>query len=417
MHRGIAALVLLVGCGTAAPPVPTPTATPAPTVADARAFYASQPSYFQPVPHQEPPVGLPDLRAETCGACHRAIYDEWKVSTHARAWEDDPQFQAELHKSREGDGDVGWLCVNCHTPLENQLPRLVAGVRGDALDQPIYVDNPSFDPVLQDDAITCAVCHVRDGAVLGPFGSDAAPHPVKKAPELLAVETCTVCHQASVHLPSIGLACAFETGDEWRAGPYDDEGRTCQSCHMPEVQRPLVDGGAERATRRHWFGGSLIPKKPAFEAEVAALRAIYPEGLAVAWAEEPVLAATGGTVRVAIENAQAGHMLPTGDPERFLRIEVRLVRAEEVLAAESARIGQRWEWHPVAKKLDDNRLKPRERRVLDFALPAAPPGEYTLQLEASKWRLSEENLAYHDLVGKTVAGRRVFFDERPIVVR
>ena len=78
-------------------------------LAEARAFSATQPYYLQAADSGGVPAGLPDLRASTCGECHRDIYAEWQISTHARAYLDDPQFQAELHKSRLGDNDVGWM--------------------------------------------------------------------------------------------------------------------------------------------------------------------------------------------------------------------------------------------------------------------------------------------------------------------
>ena len=425
MRRTLIAL-LLAGCtsGTpvaGAPETPdtaqTPEGSGTPTVQDARAFYASRPSYMRPVPHQPTPPGLPDLRAATCGACHVAIYEEWRISTHARAWDDDPQFQAELHKSRAPGNDVGWLCINCHTPLENQLEHLVGRLDQGALDRPVYVANPDFDPVLRDEAITCATCHVRDGVVLGPFGDTAAPHATRRAPELLEVGVCTVCHQASVLLPSIDLACAFETEEEWRAGPYDEEGMTCQGCHMPAIERALVIGGPARATRRHWFGGSLIAKKPEFAAELAAIEAHYPEGLALRWAEEPTLGASGGVLRIELRNENAGHMLPTGDPERFLKIEASLRRGGQEAWRDGVRIGQTWQWSPTPKKVGDNRLAPREVRAVELLVPALPAGEYELVLEASKWRLSQENLEYHGLQDKTVAGRPTHREVRSLQIR
>lgn len=413
--RPLLIALLLLGCTS-----PEPVSAPAPPlldVEDARAFYASQPPYLRPLPHQATPEGLPDLRAATCGGCHVAIYQEWRISTHARAWEDDPQFQAELHKSRKPGEDVGWLCINCHTPLENQLEQVVAKLQEGALDRPVYVANPEYDPVLQDEAITCATCHVRDGVVLGPYGDTASPHATRKAPELLEVGVCTSCHQASVLLPSIDLACAFETEEEWRAGPYDEEGLTCQGCHMPAIDRPLMPGFPIRATRRHWFGGSLIAKKPEFVAELKALQEHFPEGLALRWAEEPALGAGGGTLKVELENANAGHMLPTGDPERFLRVEASLHRGEVEVWRTGLRIGQTWQWDPSPKRLGDNRLAPRERRVVELNVPPLPAGDYELVLEASKWRLSQENLDYHDLGGKTLAGRPTHREARRLQIR
>ncbi len=374
-------------------------------------FSATQARYLRPVDAGAVPAGLPDLRAATCGTCHTEIYEEWRVSTHARAWKDDTQFQAELHKPRSNNSDVSWMCRNCHTPLRSQQPQLVTGLVDDALDRPIYEANPYFQPQLEDDAITCASCHVRDGVVLGPFGDSVAPHPVKKSEHLLSNKVCTDCHQAKAWFEEISLACVFDTGSEFDSGPYAKEGFTCQRCHMPEIQRPLVVGGRSRATRRHWFGGSMIPKQERFEAEIAAIRQHYPDGLNVDWVGLPnkLLASAAITLQFNVYNERAGHLLPTGDPERFLLVTARVKDPQgSTIAERSERIGAVWEWSPQPRKISDNRLKPRERRTYELHVPAQSSGPLTLELEASKWRISEENLDHHELRGKMVPGR-VFY--------
>ncbi|MEK6605759.1 MAG: hypothetical protein AABY77_07710, partial [Nitrospirota bacterium] len=37
------------------------------------------------IPVQKVPAGIPSLKAEDCGKCHREIYEEWKTSYHAKA--------------------------------------------------------------------------------------------------------------------------------------------------------------------------------------------------------------------------------------------------------------------------------------------------------------------------------------------
>ena len=107
-----------------------------------------------------------------------------------------------------------------------------------------------------------------------------------------------------------------------------------------------------------------------------------------------------------IENRHAGHLLPTGDPERFLLVTARARDASgAVLAERIERFGAVWEWSPQPRKTSDNRLAPREARVLSLEVPATGTGGLSLELEASKWRISEENLRYHQLEGRTVAGR------------
>ncbi len=415
MPRLLLLLILaLSGCAPA-PPAADPTG---PTVADARAFAATQPRYLRPVPGSAVPGGLPDVRSATCGACHQEIYAEWAISTHARAWLDDAQFLAELAKSKEQG--VDWMCMNCHTPYEDQLPTLVAGYEDGRKDRPILVPNPRFDPVMQKDAIGCATCHVRDGKVIGPFGDTRAPHDTARGEDLLTVAVCTQCHQASATFVELNLACTFDTGDEYLRGPYAAEGKVCQSCHMPEVVRPMAAGAGPRTTRRHWFGGSLIPKAAAFEAELAPLRDVFPDGLAASWEALPETLAPGSTARLTVRytNEAAGHLLPTGDPERFVRVTASATGADGVeLARTEHRIGAVYSWWPKVTKVSDNRLKPRESRVLELQFVVPDKGPVTLRLVAGKWRLNEENIAFHDLAGLAVAGRTFLDTTAAIPVR
>lgn len=384
---------------------------PAGTLAEARAFYASQPEMLRPLPYTEVPKGLTDLSAKTCGGCHEEIYAEWQVSTHARAWLDDAQFQEELHKNvGVTDRDTRWICVNCHTPLENQLEFLVAGLEDGHLGRPRMIANPNYDPALQLEAITCASCHVRDGVVLGPYGGSGAPHPVRKAPELLKSSACTSCHEAEAYLADVGVGCAFTTGSEVAAGLH--RGRSCQSCHMPEVTRPVATGKAARKTRRHWFGGSLIPKRPSDEAGLAPVREHFPDGVSLSWGEVPQALTPGAEVRIqfSASNDEAGHRVPTGDPERYLLLRAEARDASGALLGErEERIGSVYEWEPL-KLVSDNRLEPGEVRGYELRFKVPSSGAVALTLRASKYRLSQENLAYHHLEGRAVPGR-VYFEE------
>ena len=68
-----------------------------------------------------------------------------------------------------------------------------------------------------------------------------------------------------------------------------------------------------------------------------------------------------------------------------------------------------YEWHPKPKKISDNRLAPQEVRKLSFELPGAEEAD-RIRVVASRWRISEDNLKYHDLEGRYVPGQ-VFFSE------
>jgi hypothetical protein len=216
-------------------------------------FYRTRLPIEQPVARQRVPRGLHSLSAAECGQCHVEIYREWRQSVHAQAWPD-PQFQAELRKQP----GVSWLCINCHTPLVNQLDSLVVRLEGRDVERPLKQRNPRYDAALRDESITCAACHVRDGAVEGPFGATNAPHAVRRNPNFRSSELCLRCHQAVQSYPGKAFVCTFNTGTEWRAGPFAAANVPCQDCHMPAVERALVEGGPVRRVGMHgWIGSHL----------------------------------------------------------------------------------------------------------------------------------------------------------------
>ena len=432
---GLAASLLFVGCVSKAPEHEE--ALEIPTVVErAMEFYRTRAYYEQPVVATDVPSGLRDMKAETCGICHRAIYEEWSISTHRRAWRDDAQFQKELEKSRGtgdgGEGDVSWLCINCHTPVVAQQAKLVNGLIDGELHRPEYVDNPGYDESLQEEAVTCAACHVRNGIVYGPYGDTNAPHPSARDDVLSSVDVCTRCHQAERIYTSENLGCFFSTGREWAASSYAESGQTCQSCHMPEVDRPLAEGfGAPiRRTRRHWFGGSLIPKKPEYESEIAPLRDVYGDGLSITVHEvtpelrilaekAPALSpqdqalAEGrhvvcrrcqGELAVVITNDRAGHYMPTGDPERHVDVDVVVRRGNKIVGRTWTRIGSRYRWWPEIELLADTRIPPGEKRVLIVAVPSSG----TLEIVGTKARMYEDAFQYHQLEGQYVRARQFF---------
>ncbi len=328
--------------------------------------------------------GVGGLSAQSCGACHQEIYREWKSSSHAWAWRD-AQFQGELHK----DPAVGWICLNCHTPAtDQQADRVVeSGVHR----SPAVEKNPSFDARLREDGVGCLTCHWRAEGIAGPHEGVQAPHPVVHDPSLReSSEHCTTCHQAKARLED-ALVCHFNTGEEWvEAKP----GQPCQGCHMPRVTRSVAPGAPAREGGHHtWFGGG-VPKGPV-DPMVQPLWDAWEPGYTLSLAA-PDSAGAGQTVRVTatLSHARAGHLVPTGDPERHLLVDFKAVSGDEVLGKSQHRIGQKWVWSPVAKQLADNRLKPGESRdyTLEFEMPSAP---VDLQVRVTHVRLTQDNWRYH----------------------
>lgn len=324
--------------------------------------------------------------AQVCAGCHSEIAAEWQVSVHAQGWED-RQFQAEIQKSGNR-----WLCLNCHTPLLAQQDLWPVGLQSGDVDAPLLVENQRFSAALRDEGITCTGCHVRDGVIVGPGLGGDAPHAVRVDASLRAGDQCLSCHQAEAEYPGKSFVCTFQTGAEHAAGPYAAEGVGCVDCHMPTVKRPAADGGPVREVRRHWWRGAGIPKVEGRYPPAEALP--YGLGLSARSGEDALL--------VTVANEHAGHRLPSGDPERFILVDVAFVDDAGVRVGDpwQLRIGQTWLWEVPPRKVDDNRLAPREQRTVSVAWPARAAAA---SIRASSHRMTPENRDYHALTDYPIA--------------
>ncbi|MBW8050882.1 MAG: hypothetical protein FVQ77_11215 [Cytophagales bacterium] len=329
------------------------------------------------IPNQLIPKGLASLKARDCGQCHQEIYSEWKQSTHALAFQD-LQFQAEWKK----DGKI-FVCINCHTPLQNQQEFIVTGLINADYRQPVKKNNPYFDKSLQQESIGCATCHIRNGNVIGTIGNTNAPHKTIADKKFLSEKLCMSCHNVVDELNPV-LVCTFETGDEWKNNWASKAGKTCITCHMPATIREIArlpaeaavyggqaNGFDERRSHFHNFPGSGIPKFKGMK--VSGLN-----GLEIkCQVETPDN--TEGTIRkiikykLILKNSFAGHSVPTGDPERFFIVSFKIQDTDgNILKEKQYRIGEEWQWYPKAKKISDNNLKPLEEREFRFEYQIPP---------------------------------------------
>ncbi|MGV6860120.1 MAG: multiheme c-type cytochrome [Putridiphycobacter sp.] len=342
-------------------------------------------SWDKAVPHQEIPEGLTSLSAESCGACHQEHYQEWQYSTHSHAWTD-AQFQAELKKETSP-----FMCINCHIPLQNQQEYIVKGLIDGDIYQPVKVKNPHFDKALQQEGINCAACHVRNNVIVGPTGTDKAPHKTVKDTAHLSESLCISCHNA-VAVVTPTLACSFETGDEWKAGPYYGQ-KNCISCHMDTITRSVVPGYDKRLSHHHFFKGSGIPKAKGAKTKIFNGLAFYPSNL-------PKKIQLNDTLKYnfTVKNEFAGHKVPSGDPERFILIHFKILdQNSSVVYEQTERIGEEWEWHPEAKKIADNNLLPQEERTYSTHFSPKQIGSYKLIVWVEKHRMGEEAATYNKL--------------------
>ena len=341
------------------------------------------------LPELKPVKGVPGkgLRARDCGTCHTDIYKEWKRSTHASALQD-IQFQSELTKP----DSPRWLCLNCHIPTQNQREYVITGLIDNDIFRPIKKPNPNFDPVMQQEGITCATCHIRqdpesgESIIIGPYASNLAPHPTRKtksANRNHLDKVCLRCHDPRGQDLTPNLVCWFDSrreleGDAAKVKQTFGRDMGCIDCHMSPTRRraaPAFKNIPVRKARKHnWVGGG-VPKWYAGYDDL--LRRGYKNGLLVEVAplpvqdihsEDPVNTSALPAPRITLKNNNTGHWLPTGDPERFILVIARLLDTHNRKVAEARlRIGQTWLWNP-ARKVGDNRLKHGESRLWRPAL-------------------------------------------------
>jgi hypothetical protein len=299
-------------------------------------IFVVEPAFERPVSTAQIPEPLDTLRAEECATCHQEAFDEWSTTIHSQAWTD-PYFQVDF----VFDGSQQ-ICKNCHTPLDRQQEHLVLGFRDKEKWDPILAPNPDFDPVLQHEGVTCAACHLREGKILGPYGSDAAPHPVRKLES--GNEICANCHVVGgerwdtfYRFPPCGTVAEIRatggTGQDRETAPSpgasgeillpDLAALGCVECHMPLTERPVIEG------------------------------------------DEPRLTLT-------ITNVGAAHYLPTGTPDRHLTVSLRLLDGNgDVLDETNHTLKRTIMWRPFIIDLWDTRLPRNQPRTYDIEFSAA----------------------------------------------
>lgn len=362
-------------------------------------------SWEKAIPNQKVPAGLVSLKAEDCGNCHKNHYEEWKLSTHAHAWTD-LQFQAELKKESSP-----FMCINCHIPLQNQQEFIIKGLINGDIYKPVKEKNELFDAALQKEGITCASCHVRNGEIIGTNGNLNAPHKVKKDPVLLSEKLCISCHNAHATITPT-LACTFETGDEWKKGPFYGK-KNCISCHMNETERPLMEGFPKRKSHMHFFTGSGIPKFDTVKTTIQNGLAFYPAKF-----NQKINATDSLSFTLKVKNEFAGHRVPSGDPERFILINFELSDENgKAISSKKYRIGEEWQWYPTAKKLSDNNMDPGEERNYVFNQSKLGKGNYNLKVFVTKHRLNEESAKYNKLGKNYPLFVQIYEKNYPVVVR
>ncbi len=189
------------------------------------------------------------LLPKDCGTCHPAQLQDWSSALHSKAM--GPGFVGQMIHNNDPSFTQG--CYKCHAPLTEQLEQVGAG-------KGRWVKNSEYSAALNRAGVTCAVCHVRGWSVKGPPPKDGKPRDMSKIPhggfvvdELFqSSKMCAACHQFPPTWRKIKGKLLEDTYNEWKASPAAAEGKTCQTCHMPD-RRHLFRGIHDKEMTRSAF--------------------------------------------------------------------------------------------------------------------------------------------------------------------
>ncbi len=294
-----------------------------------------------PLPAQgEPPEAwsAPEksLDPASCGACHPVQLAQWRTSLHAAAYS--PGFSGQLIEGGLATADNVRQCQSCHAPLAEQQPFAASGAA-----------EPRFDARLRDQGLVCAGCHVRAHRRYGPPRRPELPAPTAALPhggftarpEFEESRFCATCHQFFDDAGVNGKPVE-NTWREWKQSRFAAEGRTCQSCHMPD--------------RAHTWRGIHDPETVRAAVDVA----LVPLELA-----GPELSAA-----LVLTSREVGHAFPTYvTPRVFLAAWQEDAAGDEIEGTRiEATIGRQIDFGASpAREVFDTRVAPGESVKLDYA--------------------------------------------------
>jgi hypothetical protein len=309
-------------------------------------------AHWLPGPHEPSRTHEPERDAaraaleQSCRDCHTETAAQWRGSQHASSWTDAAIVDAFADEPLP-------FCQSCHAP---EVPAT----------QPV----PEWAAAM---GIGCVTCHVEPDSELvwsaGPRleldAASEAPHAIARSPAFAGTAACAGCHEFA--FPDSGLrarplAMQATVSEHARSALSD---RSCSDCHMPTT----ADG-----RRDHRFLGAHDPDMLRRSLAIEATR-------------------TRDHVRIALEPAEVGHDVPTGDHLRQLEVSLALIEAdgrERVIARRW--LGREFEQAHRAnglslrEQLSDTRVGPQGQQ-LEFELSADTRGH------ALRWRVLHQRVA------------------------
>lgn len=222
--------------------------------------------------------------AARCATCHRDSHNEWSESLHRNSGREPFYKESVDILERTRGSELTQHCESCHAPVSVFSGALLKGSK----------ESRAMD----DEGVTCSVCHSITEARLDGTGSYTIRRPALLAredgtpiydnvsdaaimadipghrravmrPLLKTAEFCGTCHKSAVTPPlnQYKFLRGFSAYDEWQqsaasretVGPfYKRENRAdCRTCHMPRVDA-ANDAGAKNGTiaSHRWIGAN-----------------------------------------------------------------------------------------------------------------------------------------------------------------
>ena len=227
-------------------------------------------------------------------------------------------------------------CIRCHAPVPLR-------------------ESPDWDTPLarverQEEAVTCLTCHQSGEHMAGTQpGLTGACNPIADPAQGDPTKICAACHNQ------------HKTVDEWRDGPYGPgwkgartvPEKDCIACHMPTVERPMVEGGKVRRGTRHTWTGSHDFAYLRDAAKLEATATVQDVG------GEP-----GVRVQTWVTNTGAGHLFPTDTRFASLTVYVKLWDASGKVVLDPLDVLQQ-----NSSQTAKYRLNARNSNITDTQLP------------------------------------------------
>jgi nitrate/TMAO reductase-like tetraheme cytochrome c subunit len=202
-----------------------------------------------------------------CKKCHLRSFEEYEESIVARAIVT-PTFRAMLEDYASKNQDKRY-CLNCHAPQATVFPDLA-----ETMVKQIITGDPNFE------GVGCIQCHLIKSVepnvkgtpplklepgrtVFGGYKDfiESKAHDTEFLELYKKSDLCLACHTIS----PTSVPQAEAVGD-WKGSKAAKEGKTCQTCHMPQGFGESANEEKKRDIAGHEFNGkSPALRKQAFD--------------------------------------------------------------------------------------------------------------------------------------------------------